>query len=415
MNVLFVSGNFPPEVNAPASRVHEHAYRWVKMGGNVDVVTGPPNFPEGRVYAGYRNGYSREIVDGIRVTRVPVYLAENKGTLRRTLGYVSFMLSAILAWPFLRIRPDVVVGSSPHMFTAIAAWAIAKMARRPFVLEVRDLWPESIVAVGKMRRNTLIRVFERVESFLYRQADHIVVVTESFRRHIEGRGIASNKISLIANGADFSRFNRSLEASRLAAIRAQHGLEGKFVVSYVGTVGLAHGIEVMHEAARRCGHREIVFMVVGTGARRAVLERLQREVPLSNFRLIEKQPKADMPYYLEVSHVSVIHLRNAALFRTVIPSKIFESMAMEKPLILGLNGEARTLVEVAGAGVVIPAEDADALRDAAVALFRDGRRRQEMGRNGAQYVRAHHDRAVLGDAYWKLLAAVATGCASTTM
>lgn len=406
MRVLFVTHNFPPEVNALARRTYDHARQWVENGGEVEIVTAPPHFPEGAVYPGFRNRLSRETVDGIRVLRVPMLPRENRGAVRRLADYLSFMASA--AWHGPRhagIRPDIVVASSPQFFTALAGYRIARRFRVPFVLEIRDLWPESAVATGVIGRNPVVRLFERVERFLYRNAEHIVVVTESFREHITGLGNPARKITVLKNGVFLERFaTRDAEAE--SELRTRYGLEGQFVVSYIGTVGAAHGAEVLLEAARLCADPDVTFMVVGAGARRAELEATQERLRLPNFRLVEKQPHERIPHFYHISSASVVHLRNLPLFRTVLPSKLFEAMAAERPILLGVEGESRRLVKEAGAGIAIPPEDPDALVEAVLRLKADPELRREMGARGRKYVQAHHDRRKLARRYWRVLEGV---------
>jgi colanic acid biosynthesis glycosyl transferase WcaI len=409
MHVLFVSNYFPPEVNAPATRLYEHARQWVKDGGSLNIITAAPNFPEGVVYPGYKNRYGEEQIEGINVARVPMYIAENKGTFRRILSYVSFMISAI--WYSRRIArtADIVVASSPQFFSAVAGYVMSRIRGVPFVLEVRDLWPESIVAVGAMRRNWIIRLFEKLEHFLYRKASHIVVVTDSFKRIIVEKGIDATRITVLKNGADWESFSRPLDQKILDEIRRQYHLNEKFVASYIGTIGMAHGAEILLEAAQRCADPNIVFVVMGTGSQREFIAARQADLGLTNFRLIEKQPKKMMPYFLEVSDVCVVHLRDVPLFRTVLPSKIFEAMATRTPIALGIRGEACEIVEESGAGIPFLPEDADALLKTVMQLRRDPRRYEEMASKGFSYVRQFHDRKKIAQSYWTLLRTVAEG------
>ena len=340
MHILFVSNYFPPEVNAPATRLMEHARVWVEEGHTVDVLTSVPNFPEGEVYDGYDNTLTREMHDGIRVTRVPMYVSANEGVVKRTASYLSYMASAV--WYARQLpTPDVVVATSPQFFAACGGALIARQKDVPFVMEVRDLWPESVVAVGAMERNALIRAFERLERFLYEQSDHIVVVTDAFKRAIQEKGVPGAKISVIKNGVDLSQWNQPLDEARLEALRAEHDLEGKFVASYIGTIGMAHRADVLLEAAQQCDDPDVVFMIVGTGAQREALEARQAELQLPNVRLVDKVPKETVPYLLALTDASVVHLKKSPLFKTVIPSKIFEAMATRTPIVLGVEGESK--------------------------------------------------------------------------
>ncbi|WP_457653573.1 glycosyltransferase family 4 protein [Rhodocaloribacter sp.] len=409
MRILFISNNFPPEVNAPATRVFEHARQWVADGHEVEVLTSAPHFPEGVVYEGHENRFTTEEIEGIKVTRVPMMISPNRGVLRRTLSFVSFMASARWHAGKLQQEPDVVVATSPQFFAGIAGYLVGRRLRAPFVFEVRDLWPESIVAVGAMRRNALIRFFERVERFLYRKAHHIVVVTDAFKRFIVEKGIDADKISVIKNGVDPGAWSEPLDEARLAAWRKKLGLEGKFVAGYIGTIGMAHRADVVLEAARRCADPDVVFMVVGTGAERAKLEARQAELRLPNFRLVDKVSKAEVRYLMALTDVSIVHLRDSRLFETVIPSKIFEAMVTRTPIVLGVRGETKAIIEEAGAGIPIPPEDAEAMAEAVVHLHRHPEAYAEMGRSGDAHVRAHFDRKKLARRYAALLAYVARG------
>jgi len=408
MRLLFISNNFPPEVNAPAMRLYEHARQWAKDGHAVDVLTSAPNFPEGKVYDGYKNRFGREKVDGIDVTRVPMYVTANQGTLKRTLSYISFMLSAIWHTHRVRPRPDVVVATSPQFFAAVAGYVVARMKRAPFVLEIRDLWPESIVAVGAIRRNAIIRFFERLEHFLYRKADHIVVVTEAFKTFIEDKGIPSEKITVIMNGADLSMWAEPLDPVRIEAMIREYDLGGRFVAAYVGTIGMAHRADILLEAAQKCTDPNIVFLVAGTGADRDALAEKAAALALPNFRLLDKQPREVIPYLLALTDASVVHLKDTPLFRTVIPSKIFEAMATGTPMVVGVAGETKRIVEQSGSGIPIPPEDVEALLGAVMQLKEDRAVYDEMSRCGRDYVGEHHDRVKLARRYWDVLEQVAS-------
>ncbi len=367
MHILFLSDNFPPEGNAPATRLHEHAQRWVRSGHAVTVVTCAPNFPEGRVFPGYANRWRQvETIDGIRVVRVKTYITANEGFLKRTLDYISFMLSGSLAGLFVR-RPDVVVATSPQFFCAIGGWLVAALRRRPFVFELRDLWPASIIAVGAMRKSLAIRLLERLELFLYRRADAVVSVTESFREDLVARGIRRDKIEVVINGVDLERY---APQARDPALSDEYDLAGRFVVGYLGTHGMAHALDKVVAAAERLRQRDdIVFFFAGGGADRARVEALVSELGLANVRLIPRQPKAMMPRLWSLCDVTLIPLRDTPVFATVIPSKLFEAMGMGIPVLMSLpTGEATDIVRRTGCGVMVAPEDPIALADAVARL-----------------------------------------------
>ncbi len=400
MRILFLSHYFPPEVNAPASRTFENCREWVRLGHSVTVVTCAPNHPRGRVYEGYRNRlFQRERMDGIEVVRVWTWLAANEGFVLRSMNYVSFMVSALLALPRLP-KADVVVTTSPQFFNGLAGYFVRAWRRIPWVFEVRDLWPESIIAVGAARNTLLIRLLEKLERFAYRKADHIVPVTDAFARHMVERDVPATKITVIKNGADLQRFN----PGSAMHLRAELGLGDRFVAAYFGTHGMAHGLDMLLEAAERLRNEPgIVFLMVGDGAERERLARLREERKLDNVIMLGQQPKERMPGLWKTADVSLVLLRDTPLFRTVIPSKIFESLAMETPVILGVEGESRQLIEDSGAGVFVAPGDSAQLAEQVRALSHERERIREMGKRGAAYVRAHFDRAKLAERYARVL------------
>lgn len=405
--VLFFSNYFPPEVNALANRTFEHARAWVAMGGRVEVVAGPPHFPEGRIYEGYKNRLTWDRLDGVDILRVPMYVTANSGFFRRTLSYVSYMISSALCARRARLDPGVVVASSPQFFGGLAGWLVSRRLRRPFVLEVRDLWPESIVDVGAMRRGSVIRGLERLETFLYQSADHVVIVSPAFRAHIESRGVPPDRITVLPNGVDLESFERSVPVADVEALRGELRLEGRFVASYIGTVGMAHGMEVLLDAAQECPDPEVMFLVVGVGAEWQKLRDAAEVRGLDNLRVIEKQPRERIRLFYALSDVSIVHLRDRPAFRKVIPSKMFEAMAMHRPLVLGVRGQAREILEAAGAGIAVTPEDAQELLAAVLRLKDDPGLRERFGAAGALHVQENYDRRLIARRYWALLQSVA--------
>jgi glycosyltransferase involved in cell wall biosynthesis len=370
VKILFLSHYFPPEVNAPANRVHEHARAWVRDGHEVTVITGVPNHPRGELFPGYVNRWlQEERVDGIRVLRTWMYLTANEGFARRTANYVLFLCTAILAG--LRApRPDVVVATSPQFFCGIAGAVLGALRRRPFVLEVRDLWPESIVALGQLRRGSLpVRAVEAVERWLYRRAAGVVVVTRAFARHVAARGVPEDRIALVTNGIDGDAWTPRAPAP---ALLARHGIGGTLRVGYVGTLGLAHGLETVLGAAEKLAGEGVEFVFVGDGADRARIEADTRARGLTGVHFVGLVPRSEVPAWLASLDVLLVMLRDLPVFETVIPSKLFEFAAMERPIVLSApRGEVRDMVESAGAGVCVDAEDAEQLAGAIRAL-RDG-------------------------------------------
>jgi glycosyltransferase involved in cell wall biosynthesis len=390
MHILFLSDNFPPETNAPASRTYEHAKRWVAAGHRVTVITGAPNFPSGRIHAGYRNEIlRRESVDGIDVVRVWTYVSANEGFVRRTLDYMSFMLAAILGSFFIR-RADVIVATSPQFFTPCAAWVVSLLRRRPFIFELRDLWPDSIVAVGAMRETPAIRLLRKLEYFLYRRAVRIISVTQSFKEVLTKNGIPAEKIVVVPNGLDVEAYR---PGGKPAGLLAKWKLSGKFVAAYVGTIGMAHGLNSVLTAAEVLkGRDDIVFLLVGTGAEQEALMARCKDRGLENVIFVGSVSKAEVKEYWKLCDVALVLLKDTPLFAHVIPSKMFEAMGMERPIILGVRGESRGILDAAQAGIAVTPENSDELAAALVSLADDPVQRSRFGKSGREFAAREFNR-----------------------
>ena len=358
MHILFLSDNFPPEVNAPASRTYEHCREWVLSGAQVTVITCAPNFPHGKVFDGYCNRlWQSEMVDGIRVIRVWSFIAANEGFARRILDYISFMVSATLATFFVR-KVDVVVGTSPQFFTTCAAWVVGGLKRVPWVFELRDIWPESIKAVGAMKDSLAIRFLERLELFLYRHATCIITVTHTFKKSLIQRGIEGNKIQVVTNGVDLNHFIPQEKDSDLVH---QLGLHKRFVAGYIGTHGMAHGLETLLDAAEiiqsKKDAEDVSILFLGNGAKKAELVASAQSRGLSNVIFLDSTSKEDVTRYWSLLDVSIIHLRKTELFASVIPSKLFECMGMGIPVLHGVAGESADIVLTEQVGEVFESDN----------------------------------------------------------
>jgi glycosyltransferase involved in cell wall biosynthesis len=407
MRILFLSHYFPPEVNAPATRTYEHCKQWVKMGHEVTVVSCVPHHPKGKAYPGYKNKLVHtEYVDGIKAVKLFTYITANEGFAKRTFNYVFYMLMCIFAAPFLP-KADVVISTSPQFFNGLAGYFVSRIKRAPWLLEIRDLWPESIVAVGAITNAKVIAALESIERFIYRKADHIVPVTNAFKTHIEKCGGRADKITVIRNGVDLSFFaDRPADEDYAETI----GVRGKFVAAYVGTHGMAHGLDTIIQAAELLRERQdIVFLMAGDGAERQRLVQQVAQRKLNNVILLGQLPKADMPRLWSVSGASLVLLKKQDLFLTVIPSKIFESMAMKKPIVLGVQGESCDIITEAGSGITIEPENAPELAAAVERLADNPDLCRQLGDSGATYVTEHFDRTVLATRYEGILAKLMLG------
>jgi len=357
MKILFLTDNFPPEVNAPANRSYDHCKEWVKQGIEVTVITCVPNFPKGKVYEGYKNRIiQKEEMGGIKVIRVWSYITANEGLVRRTLDYVSFSIMSFFTGLFQ--KTDLIVATSPQFFTAISGRWLSFFKRKPWVFEVRDLWPESIVAVGAMEPNRIIRFFEKVEKNLYKNADQIVVVTDTFKERISSRGINKQKIVVHKNGANLDLFIPNGSNKEIFEVL---GIDKKTVFGYIGTHGMAHGLDFILECAKELelSQPSFHFLFLGDGAEKERLLDLQEKLGLSNVTFLPSVPKSEVVKYLDAIDVTIVNLKKSDTFLSVIPSKIFEAAAMKKPILLGVSGESKKIVEKYNAGLTYEPENKD--------------------------------------------------------
>lgn len=383
MHILFLTDNFPPEGNAPATRTYEHAREWVKLGHKVTIITGAPNFPEGKVFEGYSNSwYSKSTLDGIEVRRVKTYITANEGFAKRVLDFISFMVTSFFAGLFVK-KPDVIIGTSPQFFTAISAWALSAVRFKPFVFELRDIWPASITAVGAMGRSLPIRLLEKIEMFLYRRADKIISVTHSFKKELIERGVDGEKIDVVLNGVDLSKYEPSSKKDK--SFSEQYNLADKFVVGYVGTHGLAHSLDKIVEAAELLVDlKSVRILFAGGGAAKADVEKLVEEKGLSNVVLIPRQKKELMPKLWSLCDISLISLKDTELFKTVIPSKIFESMGMGLPMVMTSPvGEATDILEISHSGVIVKPESPKEIARVIRELYKDRPKLDKLAENSS--------------------------------
>ncbi|MBS1789486.1 MAG: glycosyltransferase family 4 protein [Acidobacteria bacterium] len=403
MRITFLCQYFPPEMGAPSARTFEHARHWASLGHDVTVVTGFPNHPTGIIRPEYRGQFvKRERVEGIDLLRTWVYCAANKGFFRRILNFFSFFFSSLTLGALMTRRPDVVVGTSPQFFCAVAAYYLSRIKRVPFIFEVRDIWPQSAIEMGVLKNRRLIRALEAIEMHLYKQAALIVPVAESTREYLLGKGVAPEKIKIITNGVDAGYLASDSIAPE--EVRRELGLDGKFVVSYIGTHGMAHALDVVLDVADRFRHDpDLHFLFIGEGAEKANLKKLAATLSLTNLTFLDQQPRERLLGYYRASDVSLVPLRRLTIFRKVLPSKLFELMGVGCPIICSVEGEAARLVEQAEAGLCIEPENADALFGAINRLRAEPQLRNCMKANGRQFVKTHYLRSVLAEKYLSVI------------
>lgn len=412
MNILVVSQFFPPEVAAGGIRVHELGRHWVQAGHNVTVITGFPNYPSGIISPEYRSKRRHlrwiENKDGMKVIRTWTSVRPNGGSLDRLCNYTSFSVSAALEG-FVTERPDIIIGTSPPLTVGLAAFALAKAKNTRWVLEVRDLWPESLAALDENGKSISFRTLARMARFLYKRCDHIVPVSPAFidRLHKDWQ-VATEKMSVVENGVEQTAFRPGAPDD---GVRQELELQGKFVVSYVGTIGLAHGLATILRVAELLKNSmpELRFVLIGGGAEADRLMTECRERGLHNVQFTGVQKRERIPDLIRASDVCLVLLRKADIFKTVIPTKMLEAMACARPVILGVDGQARHIIESAQAGIYVEAENAPAIANAIINLKASPELCRNLGAHGKRHIDRHFSRHTMASRYTELLERLAFG------
>ena len=364
MKILFLTDNFPPEVNAPATRTYEHCVKWIELGHKVTVITCFPNFPKGKVFEGYTNKlYQKENIDGITVIRVWSYITENNGFVKRIIDYISYALTSFLFGLF--VKTDLIIATSPQFFTAVSGRILSFLKGKPWVMEVRDLWPDSIAAVGSMNKSSIpFRILKKIEHHLYLSASKIVVVTDSFKKYvIKDHQITTEKVGVFKNGVLISNFKKP-KPNDVMTLKESLGLKNKIVISYLGTHGLSHGLKFILESISKISNPDLHFLFIGDGAEKQNLIKYSKTLHSKNFTFIESVTKSEIPLYIDISDYSLVNLKKSDEFKNVIPSKIFENIAMYKPILLGVEGESKKLIDDYEVGVCFEPENKESFLNA---------------------------------------------------
>jgi colanic acid biosynthesis glycosyl transferase WcaI len=422
VKILYVSQYFPPEMGAPAARAAELAQHWARSGHEVSVLTGFPNHPTGVVPPDWRARLRRltcherlpaKTPEGrgprsevyIDVFRTWLWPLPNRKAHERMRNYASFCVSAAvrgLALP----TPDLVIATSPQLLVALAGWWLAFARRLPFVFEVRDLWPESLTAVGVGNEDSILhRSLAKLAGFLYERADLIVVVTPAFREYlITHWHLPTEKIAVVENGVETDLFCPQSDSANVA-LRRELRADGKFLVCYVGTMGMAHGLETLLDASNKllAERPEVMFLLIGEGAEKARIKSLAESRGLTNVRFLDQQPRERIPAYISASEACLVLLKKADVFKTVIPTKMLEFMSCSRPVIVGVEGQARQIVQKANAGIAIEPENAQSLAKAIIQLADSPALRSDLGRNGREYILKNFSRAITAQTYIKAL------------
>jgi len=378
-------------MGAPAARAAELSRHWARMGHEVSVLTGFPNHPTGSVPEQWRSRLRRlhytETIDGVCVVRTWLWPLPNRKAHERIRNYSSFCISAAVSGLPLQ-KPDLVIATSPQLLCALAGWWIAFWKRVPFIFEVRDLWPESLAAVGAGSEGTpLHRTLGAIAGFLYRHAERIVVVSPAFKDHLmRCWNVPADKIFIVENGVETDLFR--FDPAAAAEVRQQLKLEDRFLICYIGTMGNAHGLETLIAAAEelQTALAGAMFLLIGEGAEKDRIVELAAERGLGNIRFLGQQPRERIPAYVSAADLCLVMLKKTELFKTVIPTKLLEYMACERPVVVAVDGQARQIVEEAGAGVFIEPENSKALVKAIIGKAGDPEQGRQMGTRGRQYI-----------------------------
>jgi glycosyltransferase involved in cell wall biosynthesis len=385
-------------MGAPAARTFEHARRWVEQGHEVTVLCGKPNHPDGIVPEKYRGTLLyREKIEGINVLRCWLYTTPNRGVFKRSFCFMSFMLSSMFFGSFFSPKCDIVIATSPQMLCGFAGYFVSLLKRRPYVLEVRDLWPKQIIDLAAVKNNLIIAILTWVEMFMYRRAKGVITVAPATKDEIASRGIPEEKLYTITNGIDEEFF---VPKDRMSPAREKHNWGDDIIVLYIGTHGLSQGLATILDTAEMLQNRgDIRFVFAGTGADREPLIKQAKAMQLTNIEFLSMQHKNDMPDFYAASDICLVPLKKREVFLYNIPSKMFEIMACGRPILLGAKGQAKKLLQDADAGIPVEPEDAHAFGDAILELADDPERRKRFGENGREHVLEHYRRNANADRF----------------
>ena len=382
-SVLLIHQAFASPAEGGGTRHFEFGQRVVGRGHKFTVVASNLSYLTGNPVCQRRGLYSEQSVDGLRVFRSYAYPTLHRSFVWRVISFFSFTASSLLT--ALNSGPaDLVMGTSPPIFQAFSAWAVAFLRKRPFLLEVRDLWPEFAIDMGVLKNPTLIWISRRLEHFLYAKATHILVNSPAYRDYLINNGVARLKVSLICNGVDPAMFDPAARGERA---KNKWGLHGKFVISYAGAIGMANDLETLIRAAERLRDRgQIVILIAGDGKERANLEADVRNRGLSNVVFTGTLSKSEVAELMAASDACIAILKDIPMFRTTYPNKVFDYMAAGRPTVLAIDGVIREVIEDSGAGVFVPPGDDKALADAISRMVADPKGNRVLGLHGREYV-----------------------------
>jgi len=398
MRILYLSQYFHPEAGATQARAYEMAIKWIQIGHKVTMLTEFPNHPSGIIPPSYRGKlFERINLDGIDVIRVWVKASPVKNISNRLLFYLTYMINAIIAGLILvRGKYDFLYATSPPLFVGGAALVLSRLKCIPMFFEVRDLWPETAVEIGELSNPHVISIATKLEEMCYQRAIQVVVVTQGMYDRLIQRSVPPSKLIISPNGANIELFTFKL--SERNRIRTELGLESKFIAIYAGIHGLAQGLETVVQTAHLLADKpNIHFILIGDGPKKAVILALAKSYNLPNLTMLPEKPRELIPYYLSAADVALVPLRKTEIFKSTLPSKLFDAWSCKRPVIVSIDGEARAIVETVKGGIFISPEDPVRMAEALIYLMNSPAERQSMGENGLAYTKQNHSRSALAE------------------
>ncbi len=396
MKILFVTQHFPPERGA-VRRIFEFARYFVRQGHDVSVLTAIPNYPDGIVPPKYRGKFfDYEVMDGVKVYRSWVLPASNSQPKKRMLGFIIFLITTIINSFRVTGKFDMLIASSPPITTPLIGWILSKLKKCKFVLEIRDLQPESSEDFGNLNRSLFTRMLKKYMHTMYRKADKIVGVTEGITTFLTKVTNDPDKIVTIKSGVGAEFINASSNG-----IRQKFGWENKFLVIYSGTLGWAHSLETFVESARQLHDQpDILFTFIGDGQKKEVLEGMVRDYGLKNVEFVGVQPLESIPFFLQAGNVLVHSMKDVPVTKGSLPSKLFEYMASGKPIIYGsTGGEAVDELQKAGGALSYHCEDVNRLTELILELKSEQIDGATLGRQYSEHVKKFHSREIWAGKY----------------
>ena len=402
MNILLIHQYFLEENDPGGSRWNEFTRVWTEQGHTVTVLGGMMHYNGKEKIAEYKGKHFVKKQQGnVTVWRCHVSEAYNKHFIGRLWGYFSFMFSCLWAGLFkAKGKFDVVIVTSPPLFVGVSGYLISRLRRMPFVFEVRDLWPESAIDTGVLTNKMIIKLAYWVEGFIYKKAKLINVLTPAFYKALrDKKNIPESKLIQISNAADFSLSEKLLAEFDRVAFRKEHDLDGHFVITYVGAHGVANYLEQLLDAGEALKDTNVLFLLIGQGMEKARLVQMAKDRKINNVRFLDSVPKAEVFRYILASEMGASVLKKVDTFKTVYSNKTFDYMSCKKPILMGIDGVSRELLEDAGAGSYVEPENI-AEYDRVIRMYLDDPMRiQREGESGYRFAKENFDREVLAKKY----------------